>query len=255
MTQSPDKLARRSDRADTVLALPNAATVTLAIVGEFNPEFEPHQLTDAAIRHSAAHLGLTVSCEWIGTRELVNAAAQQLAAFDALWIAPGSPYAAMDGALDAIRYARESDVPLLGTCGGFQHVVIEFARNVLGWRDADSLEHGRESAHMVVVPTACFLVGQSFEVELAEGSRARRLYGRPSIEERYYCRYGLNPAIQGEMSRSGLRVTGIDTAGEARVLELEEHPFFIATLFVPQARSTAAAPHPVITAFLDTARR
>jgi CTP synthase (UTP-ammonia lyase) len=231
------------------------ASIQIAIVGDYKAGFEPHVFTDTAIGHSALKTELQVHARWIPTTDLVEDAAGRLAEFDGIWISPGSPYRSIYGALAAITYARTFGIPLLGNCGGFQHVVIEFARNVLGWKDADSSEHDPDSGHLVVVPTACFLVGQTMRIDLKAGSRIRKIYGIDSVEERYYCRYGLNPAIQSQVVRRGLQVTGVDDQGEPRVVELQGHRFSLATLFVPQARSTPDQPHPVITAFLNAARQ
>jgi CTP synthase (UTP-ammonia lyase) len=102
--------------------------VTIGVIGEFNPEFPPHAATNAALGHAAAAVGIEVDVRWLNTVELEDLPVGELAGHDALWCAPGSPYRSMDGALRAIRLARESDWPFLGTCGGFQHVVIEYAR-------------------------------------------------------------------------------------------------------------------------------
>ena len=110
----------------------------LAIIGEYNPDFEPHVQTDAAIAHAASALGLDVQSEWIST---ADARITHLTGFDALWLAPGSPYRNLSGTLDAIRFAREHNVATLGTCGGYQHMVIEFTRNVMGIRDAQHAEY------------------------------------------------------------------------------------------------------------------
>src|SRR5262245_49572982 len=107
--------------------------VTIGIIGDYNPAARTHQVTNAAIEHAAAALGITARVEWIETTRLGQPAHELLYDFDALWCAPGSPYRNMQGALEGIRFARQSPRPFLGTCAGFQHVVIEYARNVLGF--------------------------------------------------------------------------------------------------------------------------
>lgn len=159
----------------------------------------------------------------------------------------------MDGALTAIQIAREEGVPLLGTCAGFQHVVIEFARNVLGFGDAQHAEYDPIGSNLFVTPLSCSLAGQTMSIQIKRGSRTSGFYGALTARERYYCNFGLNPAHQQLIDDSGLRIVAVDTDNEARVLEIPEHPFFVATLFVPQARSTADDPHPLIGAFLEAA--
>ena len=99
-----------------------------------------------------------------------------------IWVVPGSPYRHPEGAFTAIRYARENSIPFLGTCGGFQHAVIEYARNVLGWQDAGHAETDSEG-RMVIAPLSCSLVETSAVVELRANTLIARAYGRESIEE------------------------------------------------------------------------
>jgi CTP synthase (UTP-ammonia lyase) len=106
--------------------------ISVALVGEFMPSLPPHAKTNEAIDQMQSLLGLRISAEWISTCALETAVGSYLEGFDAFWIAPGSPDKSLIGALNAVRYAREHDLPLLCTCGGCQHVVIEYARNVLG---------------------------------------------------------------------------------------------------------------------------
>src|SRR4051812_17876619 len=129
--------ALRRDGAD---AAGNGSVVRLAIIGEYNPAFPPHRAVDATIAQVVAAHGTDVRAEWVSTEALAIEGSQRLASYHALWISPGSPYRSLDGALAAIRYAREQEVPLIGTCGGFQHVVLEYARNVMGLEDAEHQE-------------------------------------------------------------------------------------------------------------------
>src|ERR1044071_252435 len=100
--------------------------ITVGIIGDYDPAFPPHPATEDALRHVADHLAVEIRPTWIPTETLEQAGAGSLVSFDALWCAPGSPYRSMHGALEGIRYAREHDRPLLGTCGGFQHIVLEY---------------------------------------------------------------------------------------------------------------------------------
>jgi CTP synthase (UTP-ammonia lyase) len=165
-------------------------------------------------------------------------------------VAPGSPYRSIDGALRAIRYARESRRPLLGTCGGFQHVILEFTRNALGLHAADHAEYAPHAAELVIARLACSLSGQRAAVLLKPGSRAASFYGPEPVIEEYRCSYGLAPAYAPALERAGLTISGEDANGEARIVEIERHPFYLATLFVPQLSSRPQRPHPLITAFV-----
>src|SRR5262249_31058175 len=145
--------------------------------------------------------------------------------------------------------------PFLGTCGGFQHAVLEYARHVLGVGDAQHAEYGPSASPLFITPLSCSLVGQTMHVMIMPGSRAFQAYGRGEAQEQYYCQFGLNPVYAPALQGAGLLIVGSDADGEARIMELPAHRFFIATLFVPQITSSPAAPHPLIVAYLDEARR
>jgi CTP synthase (UTP-ammonia lyase) len=226
---------------------------SIGVIGDFNPAFPPHAATNAALEHAAAALGVQVEVDWLDTADLDGLDVAELAVYDALWGAPGSPYRSLDGALRAIRFARESDWPFIGTCGGFQHVVIEYARNVLGFEDAQHAEYDPYASELFVSALSCSLVGQTMSVRLQPGSRAAGFYEQDEVSEQYYCNFGLNPRHQARLNRGGLRVVGTDQDGEARVLELADRRFYIATLFVPQLTSRSDSPHPLIVAYLRAA--
>jgi CTP synthase (UTP-ammonia lyase) len=106
-------------------------------------------------------------------------------------------------------------------CGGFEHVVLEFVRNVLGIASAEQAETNPDAATLAVTPLACSLVGERDRVHLQRGSRAHAIYGSDVVIEPFYCSYGLNPVLEPRLATAGLRVTGRDHDGSARVLELE----------------------------------
>jgi CTP synthase (UTP-ammonia lyase) len=131
--------------------------------------------------------------------------------------------------------------------------VIEYARHVLGFTDAQHAEYDPYASQLFISELSCSLVGRTMPVTLTTGSKAAALHGTTNIEERYYCDFGLNSDHQRTLHEGGLRVTGVDGDGEARVLEIPGHPFYLATLFVPQVRSTPERPHPLIVGFLRAA--
>ncbi|MFO0699989.1 MAG: hypothetical protein U0236_12230 [Nitrospira sp.] len=224
----------------------------LAIIAEYDSSFKPHVQTDAAIAHAASALRLDVHSQWISTATL---RIEQLSDFDALWLAPGSPYRDLSRTLDAIRFAREHNVATLGTCGGYQHMVIEFARNVMGITDAHHAEYDPYASRLIVLRLPCSLAGRELEISLTPGSRAADAYGASSVTERYYCNFGVNPDYVEQIANAGFAVVGKDADGDCRVMELSHHRFFVGTLFVPQARSRPDHPHPLITHFLLAANR
>jgi CTP synthase (UTP-ammonia lyase) len=160
----------------------------------------------------------------------------------------------MDGALCAIRHAREKAVPFLGTCGGFQHAVIEYARNVLGWADAEHAETAAAAPRAVIAPLECSLVEVAGAVRLLPGSRIAAAYGAAECVETYRCRYGLNPSYRAALLSGALRAAGEDEHGDVRAVELAGHPFFVATLFQPERAALAGKPAPLATAFVDACR-
>jgi CTP synthase (UTP-ammonia lyase) len=229
--------------------------LVVRIVGDYDPANETHMASTAALQHAAVSAGREINVVWVPTTEITSDGAAGLQGGDAFLIAPGSPYRNMDGALRAVTYARTHDVPLLGTCGGFQHLVVEYARNVLGVRDAEHAESSPDATTQVITPLTCSLFGQAMDVELRPGTIAHAAYGHTRTTERYYCNFGLNHAYVDRLESSGLVVSGVDSAGEVRVLELPALRFFMGTLFVPQTSSTAGQPHPLVVALVEAAAR
>jgi CTP synthase (UTP-ammonia lyase) len=224
--------------------------ITIGIIGDFNPANPTHLATNAGIEHTAAALGERIEAVWLATDEPHN-----FGRYQGLFGSPGSPYRSLEGALAGIRYARENSVPFLGTCGGFQHLVIEYARNVMGFADASHAESDPGAACLFITPLSCSAVGKTMDVAIAPASRAAAAYQEGRASEQYYCNFGLNPEYRGELERHGLRITGTEESGEVRIVELPGHPFFLGTLFVPQARSTLANPHPLLVEFCRAAAR
>jgi CTP synthase (UTP-ammonia lyase) len=231
------------------------ARARIGIVGESQPNFAPHTAIDTAVEHAvAADPSLPpIAVEWVPTPDAEHISTEELAAYAGWWIAPGSPYRSMNGALRTIRYAREHDVPLLGTCGGYQHVVLEYARNVLGFADAAHAEYDPYASDLFVTALSCSLVGQTMTVMVQENTIAARLYRSSAITEKYYCNFGLNLDHLPALTAAGLVVSGTDHDGEPRIIELPGLRYFLATLFVPQTSSTPEAPHPLIAGLLSAA--
>jgi CTP synthase (UTP-ammonia lyase) len=147
---------------------------------------------------------------------------------------PGGPYRDMDGALRAIRHARESGAPFLGTCAGFQHAVIEYARNVLLWSDAEHAESSPSAARAVISPLSCGLLQSEGNVRLYPNTRIAAAYGTGEATEEYLCRYGVNPEFIAALVAGPLRAAAADATGDLRAVELGGHAFFVATLFQPE---------------------
>jgi CTP synthase (UTP-ammonia lyase) len=223
----------------------------IGLIGDYSADVVAHRGIERTLR-LAADAGVAVEWTWLHTRELANEP-QRIESFGAFWCVPASPYASMDAALVAIRFAREEERPFLGTCGGFQHALIEYARNVLGIAGADHAETGVEGADLVVTPLACALVGQTGGVVLKAGTRIREICGSDRLVEGYHCSYGVNPVYRARFEAAGLRFCAEDDAGDVRAFELAGHPFFIGTLFQPERRALQGTVHPLCMAFLRAA--
>jgi CTP synthase (UTP-ammonia lyase) len=205
---------------------------SIALVGDFSPDAVAHRAIPRALELAGAAEHREVAWNWVHTTS-IHDAARDLAGYAALWVVPASPYASTAGALAAIRWARETRRPLLGSCGGFQHMLIEFARTCAGLKEADTAETNPGGLELVVSPLACSLVGQSGSLRFTPGSRLRTIYGRETATEGYNCSYGLNDAYRVALETAGLQFTAFDETGQIRAAELpgSVHPFFVGTLF------------------------
>lgn len=224
------------------------AKTTIGIIGDYNPQHRLHSATVKALQTAGNLLATEIRIEWLSTDQK-----QDYSLYDGLFCSPGSPYKSLDGSLEGIRFAREQGVPFLGTCAGFQHAVLEFARNVVGRQEANHGEYHPNGAELCIIPISCSPCGKHMKVMVDPQSRAAEFYGAEQAVESYYCNFGLNPAYERELIGAGLQVTGRDTEGEARIIELPDHPFFLGTLFVPQDDTSATACHPFIFEFCRTA--
>lgn len=230
-------------------------TVRIALVGDRRKQVVAHRAIPETLS-AIARGGRPVPWEWIATERLAGAAAaERLAPFDAVWCVPGSPYASTEGALAAIRFARESGRAFLGTCGGFQHALMEYARACWGIASPAHAEIEPEAADPLITPLACSLVGEVGEVRIAAGSRLARVYGSDRAIEAYHCSYGVNPAHAARLASGPLRAVAHDANGEIRAVELSDHPFFVATLYQPERAILSGRVHPLVAALVAAAAR
>lgn len=218
----------------------------LALIGDYNAHVTAHQAIPVALQRAADTLGMTVDVHWLDTDILP----ESLHDFDGFWCVPATPYRDTDGALRAIRFAREQRRPLLGTCGGFQHALLEYARNALGWVDAEHGEVAPDAKRAVITPLTCALVEATDTVRLMPYTRIAEAYGTLDLEEGYRCRYGVNPEFASALLEGDLIATGHDCAGDLRAVELLGHPFFVATLFQPERAALRGIAPPLAIALL-----
>lgn len=248
LAREQNSAERREEIRRECLSIVELLQIRIGVIGDYNSENETHTSIAESLRHARGD----VVVQWVPT-ELVSET--DLSIFDGIWCAPQSPFRSFAGALAGIRYAREHGVPFLGTCAGFQHAVIEYARNVTGIPEAASEEYSSDRTALLISRLECSLYGKQLPISLVPGSMAASFYGADLVHERYYCNFGLNPEYESLLSKSGLIFSGRDDTNEVRVVELDPamHPFFMATLFIPQVGSKAGAPHPLIQAFAQAA--
>ena len=238
--------------------------VDIALVGKYV------ELQDAykSIQESFIHAGAANDCKvHVHTvhSERLNAdnIAEQLGRMDGILVAPGFGSRGLEGKIAAVRYARENGIPFFGICLGMQMAVIEYARDVLGWQDADSTEAAPDTTHPVidlmedqkktVIKGGTMRLG-AYPCALKPGSLAASIYGRAEISERHRHRYELNAAYEADLEKAGLVISGVNPAsGLAEIVELPSHPFFIGVQFHPELKSTPENPHPIFVSFVAAA--
>jgi CTP synthase (UTP-ammonia lyase) len=222
-------------------------TKQIVLVGDRTTAHITHRAYDAVIDQIELQIPGT-SLQWLGTD--VDGAIEQASQADAVWMVSGTPYRNDDVAYAVIEHARTSGQPLLATCGGFQYVVVEFARNVMGLVKAGHAETAGADDEVVIDKLACSLYGEERMVSTVQGTRLRHICGPDPFVGFHFCGFGVVDNYVHELSAHGLVTSAhADDAGLEGV-ELPDHPFFIATLFQPQMAALDGGPlHPLVTAF------
>jgi CTP synthase (UTP-ammonia lyase) len=238
--------------------------VRIGILGDFNPEFRSHQATNHSLQHAANKLGIEVEPVWVPTPSLMEPGANAiLDSYDGLWASAGSPYKSFDGMLKGIEFARSHDRPFLGTCGGFQYALIEYARNVLGMHDATTAEEDPKAKNVIIYPVSCAVPNRTPDapklsgivprIRLRPGSTLASYYDKEVVEEEFFCNFEMNPEFELTAMEAGFAVAARSEQGECRAVESPGHLFFIATLFQPQLTSREEEPHPLVIGFVEAA--
>lgn len=207
----------------------------IAALGDRNTSYLTHREIDATI-------ALEPRIRWLPTEDA------RVDDFDGLWVVPGTPYRDEDAVMAAIRFAREEGMPILGTCGGFQHMAVEYARNVLGIAGAAHAETDPDGETIVVGALACSLVGVERTVVPVPGTRLAAICGTEPFIGFHFCNYGLAADLPGVVVSAHADDAGVEA------FELPEHPFYVATLFQPQVgTSERGVLHPLLRALLSAA--
>jgi CTP synthase (UTP-ammonia lyase) len=225
--------------------------VSIALVGDFDSSVMAHQAIPKAIQMAATDIQRSINWQWVATDTISSSS--DLEPYDAIWCVPASPYKNMNGALTAIKYARENRRPFLGTCGGFQHALVEYARNVMNLSEADHAESNPYASLLVVTPLVCSLKGKSGSVYFTSDSKLIQIFKTSSSVEAYHCSYGMNPEFEKMLVESDVCISARDEDGSVRAIELTSHPFFISTLFQPERAALVGVNHPLINAFVASA--
>lgn len=238
--------------------------VTVAMVGKYTELHDAYLSVVEALNHAGYALGTAVDIRWIDSASITDEnAAAQLKGVGGILIPGGFGNRGIDGMVAACRYARENNVPYLGICLGMQVAVIEFARDVLGFADANSREFDAASSHPVIdlmpdqqgnIPKGGTMRLGSYPCEIRRGSLMERLYGAPATAERHRHRYEYNAAYRAELEAAGLLVSGGSPDGRiAETVELPRNAFFLGVQFHPEFKSRPNRTHPVFRGFVAAA--
>ena len=246
----------------------HAATdpVDIAVVGKYVNLRDAYLSVMEALRHGGFHHGCDVRITWIASDDLGGEATETaLAGVDGVLIPGGFGVRGVEGKVEAVRFARERGVPFLGICLGLQCAVIEFARHVCGLEGANSSEFDPATPHPVIdlLPEQKDVTDLGATMRLGAqpcyleaGTRAAAAYGADVVEERHRHRYEVNPAYHDALRAGGLITSGSSQKGRLiEIVELPDHPFFVAGQFHPELRSRPTRPHPLFRDFVGAARR
>lgn len=224
--------------------------INVALVGDFNAEVIAHKAIPLSLEINGKDLGVEVGYKWIDSDALNF---DELQNFDAIWCVSASPYINMQNVINAIEFSRIAKKPFLGTCGGYQHAVLEYAQNHLGHTKAGNAEIDPDCEMPLISSLVCKLVDKTDSIMLLKGSVVHGLYGMDKIEEDYHCSFGVNAEYLPIFEGSDLNFVGVDDLDDPRIFELNDHPFFVGTAFQPERSALKGNVHPIITQFLKVA--
>ncbi len=240
--------------------------VSIGLVGKYVTYEDAYKSLKEALLHGGLAHGLKVNIEWVEAEELSwPECIRRLQPYDGILVPGGFGKRGIEGMLNAIRYAREFQVPYFGICLGMQTMVIEFARNVCELPGADSTEFDPATPHRVIYKLrelkgvdelgGTMRLG-AYPCRLSEGSRAREAYGAAEISERHRHRYEFNRDYEGVLTAHGMRLTGQTPDGVyVEICEIADHPWFLGCQFHPEFKSKPLEPHPLFRAFVGAAGR
>ncbi|WP_152287174.1 CTP synthase [Flavicella marina] len=238
--------------------------VKIGLIGKYVELHDAYKSISEAFIHAGAANEVKVKIQWIHSEDLtLENIPRKLKDLDGILVAPGFGNRGTEGKIDAVRYARENKIPFLGICLGMQMAVIEYARNVLGIKDAGSLEMDQNCPDPVINLMAdqkdvtekggTMRLG-AWDCKLTEDSNVFAAYRSELISERHRHRYEFNNDYLERLTAAGLKVTGVNPkTGLVEIVEVEDHPWFVAVQYHPEYKSTVLNPHPLFVEFVDAA--
>jgi CTP synthase len=245
---------------------PANGAVKIAVVGKYVALVDSYKSVQEALIHGGIANDVKVQIDWLSSEDFENGqSAEKLADYHGLLIPGGFGVRGVEGMLSAIRWARENGLPFFGICLGLQTAVIEFSRSVCGISGAHSTEWDRDTSD----PVICLMNSQrevtdmggtqrlgAMTARLKAGSRAAEVYGSQEISERHRHRYEVNNAYRDQLAELGMQVSGVSPDGNlVEMVELPDHPWFVATQAHPELKSRPDHPHPLFAAFVGAALR
>ena len=229
--------------------------VTIALVGKYTHLKDSYISHIEAFHHASAATRVKVNLKWVESVDLEQKGVKALEGADGILVPGGFGDRGIEGKIAATRYAADNDIPFQGVCLGFQLATVGFARDVLGLKDANSAEFDPKTPYPVVdlLPEQRSVKGMgatmrlgAHEIRLEERSRAAKLYGSATIYERHRHRYEINPSFLDKFHAAGLKYVGTSDGGRRmEILELDGHPYFVASQFHPELRSRPMRPSPL----------
>ncbi len=237
------------------------AAVKVALVGKYVELPDAYKSIIESFIHAGAENECKVEVECIHSESVSEENVKaKLSKFDGVLVAPGFGERGIEGKISAIKFVRENNIPFFGICLGMQCSVIEFGRNVLGLKDAHSTEMNEKTKHPVisimedqkgVTEKGGTMRLGAYPCELKKGTRAYAIYGKGKISERHRHRYEFNNAYLKQYEEAGMIASGVNPEnGLVEIVELKNHPFFVASQFHPELKSTVVNPHPLFVKFV-----
>ncbi len=245
---------------------PARGSVRIAVVGKYTELVDSYKSVNEALVHGGIANDVRVNIDWLSSEDIRGPEdANRLADYDALLVPGGFGVRGVEGMVLAIRWARENGLPFFGICLGLQSAIIEFARDVCNLEES----HSREFEPDCQDPVVSLMDSQrkvtdmggtmrlgAYPCQLAPGSRAARIFGVQEISERHRHRYEVNNEYRDVLSEKGMALSGLSPDGMlVEIIEIPDHPWFIATQFHPELRSRPAHPHPLFASFIEAAVR